>query len=171
MTEKPEDQINLVWQRGDVLRRCKVWRRVGSYSRSDDVSFLNFRLAGEERERFLDQVVRETSWSLTGGERKVSTGGWVKAPIGSYRPASLPESKAFPGFDDPRPGSHIPEAVEVWERRKAEHERDRNAAIGAFCTEARQRFGRLIDQFEEQYDSYEKIVAPLFDLPQLFIAV
>jgi hypothetical protein len=54
---------------------------------------------------------------------------------------------------------------------KLAHDRRRDAAIEAYREEVRAAYAALIGEWEKRYDQYEALVAPLFDLPHLYIAV
>jgi hypothetical protein len=54
---------------------------------------------------------------------------------------------------------------------KDAHNRQRDADMAAYRAEVRAKYAELIDAWERRFDEYEAIVARLFDLPQLFVAV
>jgi hypothetical protein len=177
----PKRAIHIVWQRGSELRRCVVYRKIQGFGS---------RYTSESRQRFLDSVVSESE-RYDGPEAGKYLGAkCISTPLGERRPEGVDVARHFPNYEgksflEPYPkGDAVAyrESYREWQARQGAHwsrqaalreayHQRRAAAMTAYREEVRAKYAELIDFWERRHDEYEALVAPLFDLPQLFIAV
>lgn len=141
-----EEAINLVWQRRNELRRCIVRRRV------HDIYKQEFREALEH-----PIIAGNPHYSL----EAIEVRPWEEArvfprricvPWGQMRVSQQP-------------------LLKVPELSPGDHNSMRKELISAYTEKVLGEATLLCNALAEQYEAYEKMVEPLFDLPQLFIAV
>jgi hypothetical protein len=148
--QPPEVAINLVWQDGDNLRRCILQRRM--------------QRAEPPKTGFLMEYAESHGTPV--GAAKWFAPRWT--PWGNVEPRDLPdvelEDAREPGGMRWRDGAHR----HVYNPEIVERNRQKLAAYGADITA---RYAALADEINAKLDHYEQLVAPMFDLPQLFIAV
>lgn len=185
LIEKPPDRaIHLVWQKGNELRRCIVERyqdrRTKSYKYQWDEAIILKDSSKRDPNGILKQAffpaVSYSGWS------------WKKPPLGRFYQKTpdlkleRPKRPEGPGYNEPAYLKWIksPEYLAYEQRCNdyqqvlAEHEKfrveDRETQQTAYREEIRDLLQQEYDDHCAWCDQYEALVAPLFDLPQLFIA-
>jgi len=185
LIESPPDKaIHLVWQKGQELRRCIVERYYHRRTQSYENQW-------NEEIRLMDSTKRDDDGVLKQGffPSDSSLGwSWKKRPLGRFylktpdlelRPPDTPERPAF-GTPLYWEWKKSPEYLAYENRCNdyqlmcAEHirfrEEDKEAQRTAYQEEIRDLLQQEYDDHCAWCDQYEALVAPLFDLPQLFIA-
>jgi hypothetical protein len=191
--EKPDTAIHLVWQRGDTLRRCIVERRAprpyrdqlaATRSWCEDIyedlsSFLTpagERLDDEDEDETPRRRRRRFNSHILDSIEVELRDPHITTIWGQKRPRGVGPIKEFEVLrDDLRDLEHSYRYYDDDDDRQQPTVEQRKALLhkirGWYCTRVAEPYCVLVDECEAGYRSYEEIVAPLFDLTQLFIAV
>lgn len=151
------EAINLVWQKGDALRRCIVPKSARYW-----------------RRRLPDRAVSweqrySTPWTWEGHSE------WLETPWGVLGPSqetvSIPSQG--PGWDwrVSRDDPFFKEKKEFHEAAEKKFKADLENQKWQYEQDCMNILKALHTQLSAACDKYEALVGPLFDLPQLFIAV
>jgi hypothetical protein len=150
----PSQAIHLVWQRGDVLRRCVVKRNPPPAPSAEIRASLTQRpyQPWGERNPMVSRELRDCGDTWRGC--RPSCPETLEPPPPERQPPreQLAAYCAWAKADDQR-----------WANFKDEIERHEN--------EARQQWPLVFARIDRACGAYRELVAPLFELPQLFIAV
>ena len=181
LIDKPPDRaIHLVWQKGNELRRCIVERYENRWTNAFTSQFnadIIFKYPIKEgRQESRKAFFCHDWWE------------WKRKPLGRYYdpPSDDPEinpprypteqRSAYPGdsfFKSPEYLAYEVKQNEYNAAYKARRERlvaHQNAAMEDYRLQVTESLQEEYDERCAWCDQYEALVAPLFDLPQLFIA-
>lgn len=175
LIEQPPDRaINLVWQLGSELRR-------GIVQRYQDRWTLLYKQQRNIAVRECDSDQRDARGRRCMAFRPQHAWPWRQIPRGRlYDPPDIPAPKSPerpPGWMQDgslleSSGYHVAyEAFSrLWKEYNARRVAHKEAAKEAYRQEVLDALQKEYDARCEWCDQYEALVAPLFDLPQLFIA-
>jgi hypothetical protein len=170
--QPPDRAIHLVWQKGNELRRCIVERYQNRWTQAYTNQFnadIIFKYAIDNQGR---QESRKAFFCHDWWE-------WKRKPLGRYYdpPSDDPDISPprYPACDRKTP-EYLAYEVKQNEYNaayKARGERlvaHQNAAMEDYRLQVTELLQEEYDERCAWCDQYEALVAPLFDLPQLFIA-
>jgi hypothetical protein len=143
LIDRPPDQaIHLVWQRGEELRRCIVERQ------------LEYHWSRERADQILADPIYYVASDRSYTARSIRT-AWHTWWFGHLH-FRLPHPYANTRLQSPE--------------REAE-ERENCSALATYTAAMRAEMAPIFDHVVRICEDYRQLIVPLFDLPQLFIAV
>lgn len=146
--EQPDQAIHLVWQKGSELRRGIVQRYM-------------CRLKDSFENQWEDPVYYDPDHQEEGERRPAfftySRWRWKKKPAGTY----------YLGAESDH---HANYADKDWKKKKELAQAEYSAAMESYRNLVRKCLRTEYDEHCAYCDRYEALVAPLFDMQQLFIA-